>query len=313
MHPVRDYLDGLTWDGVPRIDKLLVTYAGAMDNAYVRAIGAKTLIAGVRRVRQPGCKFDNVIVLEGSQGCGKSSFVKLLSPHVEWFSDSPIGNTESKDAPLSLQGRWIIELGEMSVLSKSGVEALKAFVSSSIDHVRRPYGRMHEELRRQCIFIGTTNQATYLKDQTGNRRFWPVKVGVIDLDALVADRDQLWAEAAAREAEGESLFLPQDLWEMAAIEQEERVSEDPWADILRAYVDRKIVWVGDGNYKEVEPMDRVHTSMLLTDALQIPAGSLRPEHTQRLKIVMEKYLGWEHKSNVRVGHEGKQGRGYVRP
>lgn len=313
VHPVRDYLNDLTWDGVPRIDKLLVTYAGAMDNAYVRAIGAKTLIAGVRRVRQPGCKFDNVIVLEGSQGSGKSSFVKLLSPHVEWFSDSPIGNTESKDAPLSLQGRWIIELGEMSVLSKSGVEALKAFVSSSIDHVRRPYGRLHEELRRQCIFIGTTNQATYLKDQTGNRRFWPVKVGVIDLDALIADRDQLWAEAAAREAAGESLFLPQDLWEMAAIEQEERVSEDPWADILRAYVDRKIVWVGDGNYKEVEPMDRVHTSMLLTDALQIPAGSLRPEHTQRLKIVMEKYLGWEHKSNVRVGHEGRQGRGYVRP
>lgn len=313
VHPVRDYLDGLTWDGVPRIDKLLVTYAGAMDNAYVRAIGAKTLIAGVRRVRQPGCKFDNVIVLEGSQGSGKSSFVKLLSPHVEWFSDSPIGNTESKDAPLSLQGRWIIELGEMSVLSKSGVEALKAFVSSSIDHVRRPYGRLHEELRRQCIFIGTTNQATYLKDQTGNRRFWPVKVGIIDLDALVADRDQLWAEAAAREAEGESLFLPQELWEMAAIEQEGRVAEDPWADILRAYVDRKVVWTDDGNYKEVQPMDRVHTSMLLSEALQIRPGDQRPEHTQRLKIVMEKYLGWKHKDNVRVGNEGKQGRGYQRP
>ncbi|MNT23716.1 Virulence-associated protein E [compost metagenome] len=201
----------------------------------------------------------------------------------------------------------------MSVLSKSGVEALKAFVSSSIDHVRRPYGRLHEELRRQCIFIGTTNQATYLKDQTGNRRFWPVKVGVIDLNALVAGRDQLWAEAAAREAEGESLFLPQELWAMAAIEQEERVAEDPWADILRAYVDRKIVWTDDGGYKEVQPMDRVHTSMLLSEALQIPPGGQRPEHTQRLKVVMEKYLGWKHKDNVRVGHEGKQGRGYLRP
>src|SRR2546427_25780 len=157
---------------------------------------------------------------------------------------------------LTVTGVQTCALPILSVLSKSGVEALKAFVSSSIDHVRRPYGRLHEELRRQCIFIGTTNQATYLKDQTGNRRFWPVKVGVIDLDALIADRDQLWAEAAAREAAGESLFLPQDLWEMAAIEQEERVSEDPWADILLAYVDRKIVWVGDGNYKEVEQIGR---------------------------------------------------------
>jgi predicted P-loop ATPase len=205
-----------------------------------------------------------------------------------------------------LQGRWIIELGEMSVLSKSGVEALKAFVSSSIDHVRRPYGRMHEELRRQCIFIGTTNQATYLKDQTGNRRFWPVKVGVIDLDALVADRDQLWAEAAAREAEGESLFLPQDLWEMAAIEQEERVAEDPWADIIRKYLDGSTTEDGP-----VEPLDRVHTTTLLSEALNIRPGDQRPEHTQRLKIVMEKYLAWEHKNNVRVG--SKQGRGYVRP
>lgn len=140
-----------------------------------------------------------------------------------------------------------------------------------------------------------------------------MKVGVIDLDALVADRDQLWAEAAAREADAESLLLPQELWAMAAIEQEERVAEDPWADILRAYVDRKVIWTDDGGYKEVEPMDRVHTSMLLSEALNIRPSDQRPEHTQRLKIVMEKFLGWEHKNNVRVGHEGKQGRGYLRP
>lgn len=311
VHPVRDYLAGLKWDGVPRIDKLLVRYAQAADSAYVRAIGAKALIAAVRRVRQPGCKFDNVIVLEGDQGCGKSTFVKSLSPNVEWFSDSPIGNTESKDAPLSLQGRWIIELGEMSVLSKSGVEALKAFVSSSIDHVRRPYGRLHEELRRQCIFIGTTNQTAYLKDQTGNRRFWPVKVGTIDLDGLVADRDQLWAEAACREAAGESLFLPQELWDVAAVEQEERVADDPWADILRAYLDRSEVWDSE-EVQQVEPTDRVHTTTLLSEALNIRPGDQRPEHTQRLKMVMEKFLGWKYKHNVRAGKEGKQGRGYQR-
>lgn len=311
VHPVRDYLAGLAWDGVPRIDSLLVKYSGAMDNAYVRAIGAKALIAAVRRVRQPGCKFDNVIVLEGAQGCGKSSFVKSLSPNVEWFSDSPIGNTESKDAPLSLQGRWIIELGEMSVLSKSGVEALKAFVSSSIDHVRRPYGRLHEELRRQCIFIGTTNQAAYLKDQTGNRRFWPVKVGMIDLEALAADRDQLWAEAASREAAGELLFLPQELWDVAAIEQEERVAEDPWADILRDYLDRKEMWNGS-EVEQVEPLDRVHSTTLLTDVLGIRKSDLTAAQSQRLKIVMEKYLGWKHKPNLRAGEDGRQGKGYQR-
>ncbi|MDO9007476.1 MAG: VapE family protein [Thiobacillus sp.] len=311
VHPVRDYLTGLTWDGVPRIDRLLVTYARALDNAYVHAIGAKALIAAVRRVRQPGCKFDNVVVLEGDQGCGKSSFVKSLSPNVDWFSDSPIGNTESKDAPLSLQGRWIIELGEMSVLSKSGVEALKAFVSSSIDHVRRPYGRLHEELRRQCIFIGTTNQGTYLKDQTGNRRFWPVKVGTIDLNALVADRDQLWAEAACREASGESLFLPQELWDVATVEQEERVADDPWVDIVCAYLDSTSIWDGH-EIKQVEPLDRVHTATLLSGALSIRPGDQTAAHTQRLKVVMEKHLGWKHKPNIRAGEDGKQGRGYQR-
>lgn len=313
-HPVREYLSRQVWDGVPRIDTLLVKYAGAEDNAYVRAVGAKALIAAVRRVRQPGCKFDNVIVLEGTQGCGKSSFVKSLSPNIDWFSDSPIGNTESKDAPLSLQGRWIIELGEMSVLSKSGVEALKAFVSSSIDHVRRPYGRMHETLRRQCIFIGTTNQAIYLKDQTGNRRFWPVRVESISLDALIADRDQLWAEAASRETAGESLFLPPELWRVAATEQEQRVAEDPWVDILRAYLDCPTsTWpITEDGVGLAEPLDRVHSSTLLTVALSIPPSAQTPAHSQRLKTVMEKDLGWKHKPNLRVGKEGKQGKGYQR-
>ena len=310
-HPVRDYLTGLTWDGVPRLDSLLVKYAGAADNGYVRAIAAKMMIAAVKRVRAPGCKFDNVVVLEGSQGCGKSTFVKMLSPHVEWFSDSPIGNTESKDAALSLQGHWLIELGEMSVLSRSGVESLKAFVSSSVDYVRRPYGRLHEELRRQCIFIGTTNQASYLKDQTGNRRFWPVEVGVIDLAALQADRDQLWAEAAVREEQGESLFLPQELWEVAETEQEQRLTEDPWADTLRHFLDGGERWDDvQQTTVEAEPLQRVHSSSLLTDVLGIRTSDQTPTHSQRLRVVMEKTLGWKHKPNIRV--DNKQGRGYQR-
>lgn len=306
-HPVRDYLDSLRWDGVSRLDTWLVRYAGATDNAYSRAIGAKTLLAAVRRVRRPGCKFDNVIVLEGNQGSGKSSLVKALVPNEEWFSDAPIGNTESKDSPLSLQGKWIIELGEMSVLSKSGVESLKAFVSCSVDRVRRPYARMHEELYRQCVFIGTTNQDSYLKDQTGNRRFWPIRVGTIALAALATDRDQLWAEAAVREAAGESLLLPAELWDLAAAEQEERVAVDPWLDILRTYLD------GTSGNGPTSPIDRVHSTTLLTVALGIRASDQTSADAQRLKVVMTKHLGWAQKQNIRAGVDGKQGRGYQRP
>lgn len=309
VHPVREYLNRLCWDGVSRLDLLLPMYCGTANTPYTRDIGAKTLIAAVRRIRQPGCKFDNVLVLEGDQGCGKSTFVKYLSPNIEWFTDSPIGNTENKDAALALQGNWIVELGEMSVLNKSGVEALKAFVSSSIDHVRRPYGRIHEELRRQCIFIGTTNHDNYLKDQTGNRRFWPAKVGIINLDALLVDRNQLWAEAATREAAGESLVLRPELWEAAATEQEARVSDDPWADTLRDYLDGS---PNNSGFGPIEAIDRIHSSELLTSALCIRPAELTATHSQRLKVVMTKKLGWIHKDNIRAGAYNKQGKGYQR-
>lgn len=311
FHPVCDYLAGLRWDGTPRLDSLLVRYAGAADAEYTRAIGAKTLIAAVRRVRQPGCKFDNVIVMESpEQGRGKSTFIKMLAPQEDWFAEpGALNNLESKDAPLALEGKWIIELGEMSVLSKSAVETMKAFVSCATDRVRRPYGRMVEDLPRQCVFIGTTNRNDYLKDPTGNRRFWPVRVGIdgqLDLDALVADRDQLWAEAAAREVAGESLFLPQELWAEAAKQQAGRVEEDPWADTLRAFLDGL---PSDDGLGPVGAMSRVHSATLLSHALGIHTSKQTRADTHRLKDVMTS-LGWAHKDNIRV--DGKQGRGYER-
>ena len=315
FHPVREYLGGLKWDGTPRLDRLFITYAGAKDTPYVRAIGAKALIAAVRRVRRPGCKFDNVVVLESAeQGRGKSTFIKLLAPNDEWFAEpATLSNVESKDAPLALEGKWIVEMGEMSALSKSGVEAMKAFVSCAVDRIRRPYGRLVEDMPRQCIFMGTTNRDDYLKEPTGNRRFWPVTVGedgLLDLDALVADRDQLWAEAAAREAEGESLFLPQDLWVEAAAEQSERVTEDPWADVLRRYLDG----VGaDESIGPVGPIDRAHSATLLSDALGVRVSDQTAALSQRLKLVMTRELGWAYRKNVRAGADGRQGRGYLRP
>lgn len=314
FHPVREYLGGLRWDGVSRLDGLFTRYAGAKDTPYVRAIGAKALIAAVRRVRHPGCKFDNVVVLESAeQGRGKSTFIKLLAPNEDWFAEpATLSNVESKDAPLALEGKWIIEMGEMSALSKSGVESMKAFVSCAVDRIRRPYGRLVEDLPRQCIFMGTTNRDDYLKDPTGNRRFWPVSVGLLDLDALATDRDQLWAEAAQREAEGESLFLPQELWAEAAAEQSDRVTEDPWADVLREFLDREEAWTGT-EVEQVKPLDRVHASALLTDALGIRASDQTAALSQRLKLVMTRELGWVYRKNVRVGPEGRQGRGYRRP
>ncbi len=315
FHPVRDYLDSLKWDGVPRIDTLFIKYAGAKDTAYVRAIGAKALIAAVRRVRQPGCKFDNVVVLESpEQGRGKSTFIKLLVPNEDWFAESgTLNNVESKDAPLALEGKWIIEMGEMSGLPKTAVESMKAFVSCAVDRIRRPYGRLVEDLPRQCIFMGTTNRDDYLKDPTGNRRFWPVLVGtsdLLDLEGLVADRDQLWAEAAVREAAGESLFLPQELWSEAAVEQLERVTEDPWADVLRSYLDEPC---SDEFDEPDKPIDKVHSATLLSQALGIRPSDQTAANSQRLKLVMTRTLGWVHKKNLRAGPEGKQGRGYERP
>lgn len=306
VHPVREYLDRQIWDGEERLDGWLTRYAGVEDNAYTRAVGAKVLLAAVRRVRVPGCKFDNVMVLEGEQGVGKSSLIRVLCPNGDWFSDTPLGNTESKEAALALRGRWIIELGEMSVLKRSAVESLKQFVSSGTDKVRLPYERMTKSLDRQCVFIGTTNQAEYLMDATGNRRFWPIKVRGVDLEGISLVRDQLWAEAAHRESEGESLTLPKELWAEAQVEQESRRTEHPWVDVLGDILSGGI-WP-PGNEPRV--IDRVHTSTLF-DMLGIAAKDRTPADSKQLRTVMERSLGWTHRENMRI--DGKQGKGYEKP
>lgn len=225
-HPVREYLESLEWDGVPRISTWLKDYLGAEGKEpYLSAVSRKFLVAAVARVFEPGKKFDHMLILEGLQGIGKSTVGNILAGD-SWFLDS-LPDLTDKDAALNLQGIWVCEMGELANLRRSDVEVTKAFITRRVDKVRPPYGKRYIESRRQCVFFGTTNAEEYLKDKTGNRRFWPVKVNDVDFAALSRDRDQLWAEALfVYDMVGEKLYLEGEAKEQAGGEQEDRVTED---------------------------------------------------------------------------------------
>ncbi len=232
FHPVTEYLAGLKWDGEGRIDRWLSTYGGAADTPYTRAVGKIVLVAAVRRVRQPGVKFDEMLVLESPQGTNKSSALKVLAVHDDWFTDDLPLNAEARRVIEALSGKWVVEAGELKGMRQGGANHLKGLLSRTHDKARMAYDRLEREVPRQCVIVGTTNDSRYLRDTTGNRRFWPVEVTGFDLEALRRDRDQLWAEAAAREAEGASIRLDPSLWDAAAEEQDARRVEDPFYETL---------------------------------------------------------------------------------
>ena len=276
FHPVRDYLDTLTWDGRPRIASWLSTYAGVKDSAFVQAVSRIVLIAAVRRVRQPGCKFDQMLILEGDQGAGKSSLVRALAVRDEWFADeAPLGG-DGKVAIEMLAGKWLIESAELKSLKNSEVEHVKAFLSRRADRGRGAYERIVAEVPRQCIFIGTTNSDRYLMDPTGNRRFWSVKVGHVDVEGLKRDLHQLWAEAAYWEAKDASIQLPEELWSVAAAEQAKRGVDDPYLSTLaQKLCDLQGKIVKNDVYK----------------LLELPVGQRHTGHEQRIGEAM-RALGW---------------------
>lgn len=237
FHPVRDYLETLEWDGVSRIETWLVDYLGAEGNdVYLREISRKFLVAAVARVYEPGKKFDYMIIFEGLQGIGKSTVGNILAGD-KWFLDS-LPDLTDKDAALNLQGNWICEMGELANLKRTDVEVVKSFISRRVDKVRPPYGKRYIESERQCVFFGTTNSEDYLKDKTGNRRFWPVKVNGLDFDKLKEDRDQLWAEALNHyEMVGENLWLEGEAKDIAEDVQASRVVEDEASLVEHALTD----------------------------------------------------------------------------
>jgi putative DNA primase/helicase len=235
FHPVRDWLSGLSWDGRPRLDGLLVERFGAEDTPLVRQLARRWLIGAVARVFAPGCKLDTMVVLVGAQGARKSTGCAALVPQPGWFTDTTFDVT-NKDALVQLQGVWMVEIAEMQSLRRSGADAVKAFLSSRRDRFRRPYGRTAEDHPRQAVFVGTTNDEEFLADSTGSRRFWPVRVGKVDVDGICADREQLWAEAVMAYRSGEPWWL--DAAGEAALRELSRAHEvgDPWEEAIGRWV-----------------------------------------------------------------------------
>lgn len=239
FHPVREYLDGLEWDGEERLGRLMIDYMGAADDAYTKTVTVKTFAAAVARIYQPGIKFDHVLVMIGEQGLKKSMLVDKLGG--QWFSDS-FTTVMGKEAFEQLQGVWLVEIAELSALKSAEVEAIKHFISKREDRYRVAYGKRTENFPRQCVFFATTNKRRFLRDPTGNRRFWPIEVHITppvkSVSALTApDIGQLWAEAVALYKAGEVLYLSDEMEAEARKRQTEHTEEDERFGMVEKYLE----------------------------------------------------------------------------
>jgi putative DNA primase/helicase len=281
FHPIRDWLEALPpWDRTPRIAGFFPTYYGAKDSVFVRAVGKNFMIATVARIFSPGCKHDHVVVLEGPQGIGKSTSIQTLFG-TEWATTAR-ADISSKDFISGILGFWAIELSELSSLRRSQVESIKAAISATEDDVRLPYRRDTKRYPRQCVFIASTNEDSYLQDRTGNRRFWPIRCSSVDLDGLARDREQLFAEALFRFRGGETWWVVPV--EEARQEQESRVQVDAWEELIRPWLLNK--W-------EVTPNE-------IFEYLEIDRSRRGHSESIRLGMVM-RGLGWV-KKRVRKSH-----------
>ena len=302
ISPVADWLRGLRWDGMPRIDTWLQRACGVPDRPYERDVGRLMLWGLAARALSPGVKQDCLVVLEGPQGIGKSTLLKILAGGDEYYLDGiPSGDLSDKDVVASIIGKWVVELTELEVARKADAESLKAFLSRTHDRARLSYKRKAKDYPRRCGFVGTTNKEDYLKDDTGNRRFLPVRCGRVDLALARTEREQLLAEAAIAWQEDprhERLFLREDLWGEAASEQSQREVEEPWTESVIRWLD------GDGrDVQSVTGRDVLESAVLKASSGQTP-GDLK-----RVGAIMRR-LGWSRKP-VRIG--GYLVKSYVRP
>ena len=329
FNEVSAYLQGLHWDGSPRLDTLFIDYLGAEDSEYTRAVTRKAFTAAVARAMNPGCKYDNMTILTGRQGLGKSTLLDRMSKG--WFNDS-IRSFEGKEASELLQGVWIVEVGELDAFRRSDVSRIKQFLSQKADRFRAAYGRHVKEIPRRCVFFGTTNNADFLQDRTGNRRFWPVECGLQeasrsiwrDLDNEV---DQLWAEAVARWRLGESLYLDGELAEQAQQKQEAHRETSTKEGLIADFLERKIPtdWASwnldrrrvfwSGNHQgevELVERDRVCALEIWCELFEGDKKDMHPMNTRELNSILDAMPDWKRtKSTLRFGYCGPQ-RGFLR-
>jgi predicted P-loop ATPase len=292
FHPVRDYLTALRWDGTTRLKTWLETYLGTEPTDYTRGIGPLFLLAMVARVLQPGVKSDYMLILEGPQGARKSTACSILAG--SWYSDSlPDIRSGGKDVSQHLRGKWLIEIAEMSALDKAEAAALKAFITRTEERYRPSYGRNEVFEPRQCVFIGTTNKAAYLRDETGARRFWPVKVGEIDIDALTRDRDQIFAEAVHLYRKGTRWWPDNILEALIRPEQDARYEADAWEEAVAGYI---------------KGMAKVTVLEVARHGLFVETPKLGTADQRRIVAILER-LGWVRGARTTTGRPWVRGPG----
>ena len=288
-HPVKDWLESLHHDGKPRLDTWLTRCLGVDASPYSRAVGRAFLVAMVARVMRPGCKHDHVLILRGEQGIQKSTACRILSGD-DYFSDTlPAIKNDKIEAYRHLRGKWLIEMGELASATKSLSENLKSFLSGQVDAYRAPYARKDETVKRQCVFVGTTNEDTFLRDASGGRRFWPVHCTNIDTEGLAEDREQLFAEAIAAFRAGEAWHLSPDMEQLAKIEQEAAREEHPWEQRIRDILDG--LTKGDGFDRQ--PKDSVTVGDLLT-LLGVPIEKQNGGNAKQVVGTLKRF-GWKSK------------------
>ena len=328
-HPVKEYLEALPpWDGVSRIDTLLTEYFGAEDNSYTRAVIRKSLTAAVARIYRPGVKFDSVLILNGPQGIGKSTFFSRLAG--EWFSDSlTVTDMKDKSGPEKLQGYWILELGELAGMRKTEAETVKSFITRVDDKYRASYGVSVENHPRQCIIVGSTNaEDGFLRDITGNRRFWPVRVsGVCDKkpwQLTDADVRRIWAEALVLYRGGEKLYLEGEDAKRAVREQTEAMETDEREGLVRAYLDRLLPenWAdmtiyerrsflngndfGAEERKGTVRRDTVCNMEIWCECFEKERSTMGKQESHMISAIMQKIDGWSRSGGTRIPIYGKQ-------
>lgn len=322
FHPIKMYLEDLDWDGVKRLERLFIDYLGAEDTHYVREVTKKMFVAAVKRVYEPGCKFDEMLVLVGAQGAGKSSLLAKMGKG--WFSDS-LKTFDSKEGGEHLQGTWIVEIGELSAMKKAEIEEVKGFLSKRDDRYRVAYDRVVTEFPRKCVFFGTTNNKDFLYDPTGNRRFWPVDVSTdrqvkshfTELDDLGVDL--LWAEALSLYKCGETLLLDKETYDEAQRQQESHFDTDAREGIIAEFLNMDVPknW---NNMDEVDreaylenpiggsPREVVCVAEIWVECLGNKLNDLTPWKAKPIADIVRRLPDWEDRqpSKVRFKKYGRQ-------